>query len=351
VIRERYSRQARLEVIGEAGQERLEAARVTIVGCGATGTVLANHLVRAGVGYVRIIDRDFVEPSNLQRQLLFDEDDVTYGQTKAQAAEAHLRNANSEVGIEGIVADVNATNVEEFIADVDLALDGTDNFETRYVLNDACVKLGKPWVYTGVVSTYGMTTLIRPGVTPCLRCMFPEPPPPGSAATCDTAGVLGPAVSVVASLAATEAMKWLVGAEADLGEGLLHVDAWDLTWRQFRLERKPDCPCCVRHEFPFLEPSSESHVTVLCGRNAVQITPTRLVEIDLKARAAKLRGAGKAKASGYFLRFTPSGQTERATDDAEEELTLTLFADGRAIIQGSSDLAVARSLYARYVGA
>ena len=343
---ERYSRQARLEVIGEEGQRRLETARVTIVGCGATGTVLANHLVRAGIGYVRLIDRDFVEPSNLQRQLLFEEDDVTYGLTKAETAEARLRSANSEVGIEGIVADVNATNIEEFVGDVDLALDGTDNFETRYILNDACVKLGKPWVYTGVVSTYGMTMLIRPGVSPCLRCMFPEPPPPGSAATCDTAGVLGPAVGVVASVAATEAMKWLVGSEEDLSEGLLHVDVWDLTWRQFRLERKPDCPCCVRREFPFLEPSTESHVTLLCGRNAVQITPTRPVEVNLKARAAILKQSGKAKQSSYFVRFTPSGRGER---DAEE-LTLTLFRDGRAIIQGTQDVAVARGLYARYVG-
>lgn len=347
MIAERYSRQARLEVIGEAGQRRLEAARVTIVGCGATGTVLANHLVRAGVGYVRLIDRDFVEPSNLQRQLLFVEADVTYGLAKAEAAEARLRSANSEVGIVGIVADVNATNIEEFISDADLVLDGTDNFETRYVVNDACVKLGKPWVYTGVVSTYGMTLLIRPGVSPCLRCMFPEPPPPGSAATCDTAGVLGPAVSVVASVAASEAMKWLVGAEEEVGRELLHVDVWDLTWRQFRLDRKPDCPCCVRREFPFLEPAAESHLTLLCGRNAVQITPTRPVQIGLEARAARLKGMGLVKVSGFSLRFTPSGQGEREG----EELTLTLFRDGRAIIQGTQDLAVARSLYARYVGA
>lgn len=346
MISERYSRQARLEVIGEEGQQRLEAARVAIVGCGATGTVLANHLVRAGVGYVRLIDRDFVEPSNLQRQLLFEEDDVTHGVPKAHAAKVRLSAANSEVGIEGIVADVNASNIEEFVGDVDLALDGTDNFETRYILNDACVKLGKPWLYTGVVSTYGMTMLIRPVVSPCLRCMFPEPPPPGSAATCDTAGVLGPAVGVIASLAATEAMKWLVGAEEDLSEGLLHVDVWDLTWRQFRLERKPDCPCCVHREFPFLEPSAENHVTLLCGRNAVQITPTRAAKIDLKDRATLLKKSGTVKTSSYFLRFTPTGQGERET----LELILTLFPDGRAIIQGTQDPAVARGVYARFVG-
>jgi adenylyltransferase/sulfurtransferase len=334
----RYARQTVLPVIGEAGQERLLASRVTIIGCGATGTVIANHLARAGVGHLRIVDRDWVEWNNLQRQLLFDEADARNMVPKASAAATRLRAINSEIQIDGVVADLNAGNVEELIGDSDLVMDGTDNFETRYVVNDACVKLGKPWVYTGAVSTYGMSLLIRPGESPCLRCAFPDPPPPGSAATCDTAGVLGPAVSVVASVSTTEALKWLVGTREALSDGLLHVDLWELTWRRFKLDRKPDCPCCVQRQFPYLEVDATSHATSLCGRNAIQITVGRGARLDLQQLAARLRPVGEVVVNAFLLKLKTGDHL------------ITIFPDGRAIIQGTTDEALARSLYARYVG-
>jgi molybdopterin-synthase adenylyltransferase len=338
----RYARQTILPSIGEAGQRRLLASRVLVVGCGATGTVIANHLARAGVGTLTVADRDFVELNNLQRQLLFDEEDVREGLPKAAAAERRLRAVNSEIEVRGIVADVHAGNVEELVRDAGLVMDGTDNFETRYVLNDACVKLGKPWIYTGAVAAYGMTMRIEPGRTPCLRCVFPEPPPAGSGATCDTAGVLGPAVSVVASLAASEAVKFLVGAEEALAEGLLQTDVWDLTFRQLRLARKADCPCCALREFPFLQVAAASHAATLCGRNAVQIAPTRPGRLDLAALAERLRGVGEVSVNRFLLKL-------RLQPPAGEYL-LTVFPDARAIIQGTTDEAVARSLYSRYVG-
>lgn len=335
---DRYSRQTVLAQIGEAGQRRLLESSVVVVGCGATGTVIANHLARAGVGTLRIIDRDFVELNNLQRQLLFDENDVREGLPKAVAAERRLRAVNSEIRIEGRVADVNAGNVDELIGGADLVIDGSDNFEVRYTLNDACVRAGKPWVYCGAVGTYGMTLLIRPGETPCLRCVFPEPPPPGSAATCDTAGVLGPAVSVIASLAATEAIKWLVGDREALADALVHVDVWDLSWHRFELARKEDCPCCARREFAFLEVAATSLATSLCGRNAIQITPTRPARLDLQAMADRLRSAGEVSVNPFLLKLEVDGYL------------VTLFPDARAIIQGTTEESVARSLYARYVG-
>ena len=334
----RYARQTVLPMIGAAGQERLTSSRIAVIGCGATGTVIANHLARAGVGYLRIVDRDWVEWNNLQRQLLFDEADARDAVPKATAAVARLRAVNSEIEIEGLVSDLNAANVEELIGDCDLVMDGTDNFETRYVVNDACVKLRKPWVYTGAVSTYGMSLLIRPELTACLRCAFPDPPPPGTAATCDTAGVLGPAVSVVASISATEAVKWLVGAEDALAEGLIHVDTWELSWRIFRFTRNPNCPCCVERQFTYLETEASSHATSLCGRNAIQITVSRGARLDLQQLAERLGPVGEVTVNAFLLKLK-----------AGEHL-ITVFQDGRAIIQGTTDETVARSLYARYVG-
>jgi molybdopterin/thiamine biosynthesis adenylyltransferase len=335
---ERYARQRVLPQIGDDGQRRLLASRVAVIGCGATGTVIANHLARAGVGYLRIVDRDFVEITNLQRQLLYDESDLREGLPKAVAAERRLRAINSEITVEGVVADVHAGNIQELIRDVDLVMDGSDNFEVRYTLNDACVSAGKPWVYSGAVSTYGMTMLIRPGTTPCLRCAFPDMPEAGSSETCDTAGVLGPAVSVVASLAAVEALKWLVGAEEALVEGLVHIDPWELEWNQTAITRDEDCPCCGRREFPFLEIASGSLATSLCGRNAVQITPMRPGKLDLKALAERLRGAGEVTANPFLLKLKV------------DDYLLTIFPDARAIIQGTTDESAGRSLYARYVG-
>lgn len=334
----RYARQTILPGIGEEGQRRLLASRLAILGCGATGTVLANHLARAGVGFLRIVDRDWVEWNNLQRQLLFEEADARNATPKALAAEARLRAVNSRIQVEGRVTDVNAANVEDLVSDCHLVLDGTDNFETRYTLNDACVKLGKPWVYTGVVATHGMALLVRPGETPCLRCIFPDPPPAGTAATCDTAGVLGPAVSVIASYSATEAIKWLVGAGEALAPGLVQLDVWDLSFRVFKLQRQEDCPCCGLRQFPFLEVAASSHATSLCGRNAIQISLTRPEKLDLAALAERLRTAGEVTVNSFLLKFRTG------------EYLLTVFPDGRTIVQGTTDEAVARSLYSRYVG-
>jgi molybdopterin-synthase adenylyltransferase len=335
---DRYARQVVLPQIGEEGQRRLLASSVLVVGCGATGTVIANHLARAGVGRLRIVDRDFVELNNLQRQLLFDEADLAEGLPKAAAAERRLRAINSEIEVEGIVADVSAGNITALAEGCDLVLDGTDNFETRYLVNDACVRDGRPWVYCGAVATYGMALLIRPEETPCLRCLFPEPPPPGSSATCDTAGVLGPAVSVIASLAATEGLKWLLGAGEALSDSLIHVDAWDLTLHRFRVKRKEDCPCCVRREFPYLQASAHSHASALCGRNAIQISLTRSAKLDLRALQERLRTVGEVTANAFLLKLAVDGYL------------ITIFPDARAIVQGTTDEVTARSLYSRYVG-
>jgi adenylyltransferase/sulfurtransferase len=290
---DRYSRQRLLPFIGDPGQERLAKAKALIVGVGATGSVMADQLARAGVGKLTLVDRDVVERSNLQRQSLYDEEDAAQSTPKAFAAERRLRRINSEIKIEGIVTDFHGEEAEDLVADHDLTLDGTDNFETRYVINDAAVKHRKPWIYMGVVSTYGMTTVIIPEKTGCLRCLFPVPPGPGSAATCDTSGVLGPVVGAIASLAASEAIKALVGGvEESLAGRLAHADFADLTWRLIETRRKPECLCCVRREFPFLEEEAGSRAVTLCGRNTVQILPSGKTKLDLPALAAKLARIG-----------------------------------------------------------
>src|SRR4051812_11720310 len=243
---DRYSRQVRFPGMREEGQKRLMASRVTLCGCGALGTVLANHLVRAGVGFVRVVDRDFIETHNLQRQILFDEDDVADNLPKAEAAARKLRKINSTVTIEPVVTDIDYTNILDLVSDADLILDGTDNFETRYLINDAAVKLNKPWIFGGVIGSEGQTMTIRPGVTPCLRCLIQDNPPPGLTPTCETAGVLGPAVSVIASFEAIEAIKLLSGAIEALNTELFVVDIWDWTFRRLKVQGllgKVDCPC------------------------------------------------------------------------------------------------------------
>src|SRR5262245_59960360 len=221
---ERYSRQMRFPGIGKAGQEKLLASRVTLCGCGALGTVLANVLVRAGVGFVRIVDRDFVEPSNLQRQVLFDESDVANNLPKAEAAATKLRQINSSVAVEPVVADIDRTNIEELCRDADVILDGSDNFEVRYLINDVAVKHGKPWVYGGAVGSQGMSMTVIPGETPCLRCVFEAAPNPGDVGTCETAGVLAPTVNIVASYQATEAIKLLSGNKPAVNREPLILD-------------------------------------------------------------------------------------------------------------------------------
>src|SRR3954447_12315415 len=273
---ERYSRQVRVPGIGKAGQERIGKSRVTVCGCGALGTVLANHLVRAGVGFVRIVDRDFVEVSNLQRQVLFDESDVTNNMPKAVAAANKLRAVNSAVRIEPVVADIDRTNILDLCRDADVIVDGTDNFEVRYTINDAAVKLNKPWVFGGAVGTEGQTMTIVPGETPCLRCVFEASPGPGEVGTCETAGVLGPIVGIVASFQAAEALKLLAGKTDAINRELFVLNVWENTSRRVKVAplkgRKGQCPCCALRKFEWLDGAHGTQTTTLCGRNAVQVT-------------------------------------------------------------------------------
>jgi adenylyltransferase/sulfurtransferase len=338
---ERYSRQVRFPALGEAGQQALLRSRVTLCGCGALGTVLANHLARAGVGYLRIIDRDFIEIHNLQRQILFDEQDVRDNLPKAEAAARKLRLINSSIEIEPVVTDLDHTNALQLLGDADLILDGTDNFETRYLINDAAIKLEKPWVYGGVIGSEGQTMTIVPGKTPCLRCLIESAPPPGMAPTCETAGVLGPAVAVIASLEAIEAIKLLSGAFEAINRDLIMIDVWDWTFRQLKvagLLGKVDCPCCKHRRFEWLEGDMGSHTTTLCGRNAVQVATRRGEPLDFPEMALRLQSLGEIRHNAYMLRF------------ATEGYEFTVFPDGRAIIKGTNDIAKARTLYAQFVG-
>jgi molybdopterin/thiamine biosynthesis adenylyltransferase len=335
---ERYSRQTLFAPIGKAGQERLGQASVAIIGCGALGTGLANHLCRAGVGRLLIADRDYIELNNLQRQILFDEEDIAQHLPKAVAAVNRLRRVNSEAKLEALVEDINADGIEALVQDVDLVLDATDNFETRYVLNDACVKHQRPWIYSGVVASYGVTMNILPGETPCLRCIFPEMPAPGTSATCDTVGVLNGIVAAITGVAATEALKILLHSEK-ISREMFWMDLWENTSERIELPRQPECPTCGQHSYEFLETLSGTRSASLCGRNAVQVRGGRRGDrIDLTALAERLRPVGQVAQNEFLLRFL--------VDDYE----LTIFPDARAIIKGTDDEQVARSVYARYVG-
>lgn len=343
---ERYSRQMRYPGIGKAGQEKLLASRVTLCGCGALGTVLANVLVRAGVGFVRVIDRDFVEPSNLQRQVLFDESDVTNNLPKAEAAAVKLRQINSAVRVEPIVADINRTNIEDFCDGADLILDGSDNFEIRYLINDVAIKHGKPWVYGGAVGSQGMSMTIIPGETPCLRCVFEAAPAPGETGTCETAGVLAPAVNIVASYQATEALKLLSGNRAAVNKELLILDVWENTNRRVKVAplagRKGQCPCCAKRSFEWLDGAHGTQTTSLCGRNAVQVSQRTKGKLDFAYLAGVLKQSGEVSYNKFLLKF----QLVENGDPYE----FTVFEDGRAIIKGTDQPDKARTLYAKYVG-
>lgn len=260
----RYFKQVLLAEIGEEGQKRLSGSSAVVVGCGGLGSVIANSLVRSGVGKVTIVDRDFIELDNLPRQVLFDEDDITRGLPKAIAAAEKLRRINSEVTIEPVVADVTAENIEQIIKNTDIVLDGTDNFETRFLINDACVKLGIPWIYAGVVATYGMSFTIIPGETPCLQCFISELPAPGSTPTCDTVGVLGTAVNMVASIEVTEGLKILLGKQEDLIRKLIYIDVWYGTWKLFELKKEGKrCSVCDDRQFAYLGQTKGSRLTDL----------------------------------------------------------------------------------------
>jgi len=337
-LRKKYSRQILFAGLGEQGQERLMASSVVVVGCGAIGAAAANLLVRAGVGRIRIIDRDFVEPSNLQRQVLFDEADASEALPKAVAAERKLRSINSAVSVEGIVADVNPRNAEELLGGFDVILDGTDNFETRFLVNDFAVKFGQPWIYAAAVASYGLTMTIRPGVTPCLACLLPaERRGQGVEDTCDTVGVLGPIVNLIASLETAEAIKLLAGRESELHRRLVSCDVWTGHFQSVGVARNPECPVCVQREFTYLDGDAQPHVT-MCGRDSVQIHE-RGRALDLATLKTRLASAvDDVRQNDYLLRFRIA------------PYEMTVFTDGRAILKGTKDPAVARTLYARYIG-
>jgi molybdopterin-synthase adenylyltransferase len=336
-LHEKYSRQTLFEAIGAQGQQRLLSSSAVIVGCGAIGAATANLLARAGVGSLRIVDRDFVEASNLQRQTLFEEADARESFPKALAAQRRLQAINSDIQVEGIVADLNPKNAKELLSGFPLILDGTDNFETRYLLNDFAVKAGIPWIYAAAVSSYGVTLTIRPEVSACLACLMDSNSGTGLEETCDTIGVLGPIVNLVASLQATEAIKLLSGNESALHGRLISTDVWTGRFQSVLPKRDLNCRVCARHEFSYLQGEVQPHIT-MCGRDSVQIHE-RHRTLDLSALEKHLGATvSDVRQNGFLLRFRVS------------PYEVTVFTDGRAMIKGTTDPTVARSLYAKYIG-
>lgn len=336
---DRYSRQAAFPGVGAEGQSRMAASRVAVAGCGALGTVAAEMLVRAGVGRVRVIDRDIVEIHNLQRQSLFTEEDAAAGLPKAVAAARRLREINSSVTLEERVADLDKRTGPGLLEGCDLVLDGSDNFETRYLVNEICVRDARPWVYAACVGAYAVSAGIQPGETACLRCILEEAPPPGEAPTCETAGIIAPAVHVAASLAVATGMRMLLRGE---GAGTLtSVDLWG--GPSARVELGPpreDCPVCESGTYDYLEGRKGSREAVLCGRDAVQFRPESPMELDLEGLEERLRPLGAVERNPFLVRFRPAEGRE-----------IVCFRDGRCLITGTRDVAEARTLFARYVGA
>ncbi|CAM3917337.1 ThiF family adenylyltransferase [Mesobacillus thioparans] len=337
---ERYSRQILFQPIGSGGQKKLLNSSAVIVGMGALGTVIANHLVRSGVGYVRFIDRDLVELSNLQRQTLYDEDDARENLPKVIAAEKKLKKINSGVKVEPIIADLTLDNAEDLLAGFDVIVDGTDNFMARYLINDVAVKHSIPWVYGGAVSSRGMFAVIKPGETPCYRCLFPSVPA-GLGDTCDSIGVLSPITEIIGSFEAVEALKLLVGAESN--PNLEQMDIWYNSFLQMDVSqgRNPECPACVHQQYEFLDRSSEQQINYasLCGRNTVQINPRQKTKMDLEKLAGRLKNNGEVKGNPFLLRFMP-----------DTDITMVIFHDGRVLVHGTNDLVKAKTYYSRYMG-
>ena len=337
-MQSRYSRQVILQNIGEDGQKKLLSSSVAIVGCGALGTVAANNLARAGVGKISIIDRDFVELNNLQRQMLFDENDI--GAPKAVAAAEKIGAINSEIKVYPVIKDVNYTNVEELLSGVDLVIDGTDNIQTRMLVNDVCVKNKLPWIYTGAIGTSGMTMNILPDKA-CIRCLYPGVPKAGSLPTCDTMGVLNTATVIMGSIETTEALKILTGFYDNIestDSNLIVYDTWNHSFDSIQVKKNEKCQCCGSENFEYLESDEQEIITSLCGRSAIQITPADPKELSLKYIANKLEKLGTVKCSDFIMIFK------------NDETEISLFRDGRAIIKGTNDEMVARTFYARYIG-
>jgi adenylyltransferase/sulfurtransferase len=338
----RYSRQTRFPKIGEEGQRQLGQSTALLVGCGALGAVIASTLCRAGVGRLRIVDRDFLELCNLQRQMLFNEQDVADGLPKSIAAASRLNEINGEVTIEPLVEDVDATNIEHLVKEVDVVLDGTDNFETRFLINDAAIKFSKPWVYGGCLGADGQTMTIVPEQSACLNClMLDGPPAAGTSETCDSFGILAPIINVIASIQSMEAIKILSGNIDSVSKQLSVVGLWEPEFRQIdlsNLREKVDCPTCKQKKFNWLSGERGSQTAILCGRNSVQLSFAERQSIDLLKLSQKLESLGEVTSNPFLVRFHV------------ENYLITTFADGRAIVSGTEDVIVAKRLYAQYIG-
>jgi molybdopterin-synthase adenylyltransferase len=335
---DRYSRQTIIPEIGIEGQKRLSESCAVIIGCGALGTVIASALVRAGVGKVKIIDRDFIEYHNLQRQILFDEEDIKANLPKAVAAERHLKKVNSEIMVEGIVSDLNYTNIEDLVQGSDVILDGTDNLETRFLINDISLKLKVPWVYGGAIDSTGMTMTIIPYETPCFRCIIAGDHYAAKGLTCETAGVISPAPWIVASLQSAEAIKLLIGS-AKINRDLITLDVWTNQFKHLKFNgRRDDCPACGQNKFEFLDGKFSTRTTQLCGQNSVQVSGPAKINLSFETLAERLRSAGQVEYNEFMLRFHV---------DSQEML---IFRDGRAIVKDTNDEAYAKAFYTKYVG-
>ena len=335
----RYSRQIRFVPIGEQGQKRLASSRVLLLGLGALGTVVADQIVRAGVGFLRMVDRDFVELSNLQRQSLFDEGDIEKSLPKAIAAEAKLRRVNSSIQIDARVDDVNPANIEDYLSDVDLVLDALDNFETRFVVNDACAKHGKPWIYTAAVGSYGLVMPVIPGTTPCLRCLLGNLPAPGTSPTCETAGVIAPITHIIASIQVAEALKLLTGHLDAADVRLTAYDVWSHRFQRIDVgpESMSTCPVCSNGTFEYLNGNPLRTIT-LCGRNAVQLIPGVKGDLNFDELSKSIAAFGQVQFNDFLLKC------------CSPPYEVTLFKDGRAIVKGTEEPGLARSVYSKMVG-
>jgi adenylyltransferase/sulfurtransferase len=338
---DRYSRQVLFDPIGRRGQDRLGKSTAIIIGCGALGGIHAEILARAGLGRLKLVDRDFVEESNLQRQLMFRESDAERRMPKAVAAARRINRINSSIDVEPIVIDAGGDNIEDLIRGANVILDGTDNFEIRFLINDAAMKMGIPWTYGAAVGSYGLTMTIVPGSGPCLRCVLEEMPAPGTGPTCDTAGVIAPIIGVIGSIQSAEALKILVGDTSTLHRSLIRVDLWDFQFNRIDLSgRGPgrDCSAC-QGNYEYLRGLGRPSATTLCGRNAVQVSNPNACGIDFVELARRLEPLGEVSFNEYLLRFHIDGYD------------ITVFRDARSIIRGTGDMATARTLYARYIGA
>lgn len=337
----RYSRQILFKNIGLKGQRRLRDKYAVIAGCGALGGVIANSLARAGVGRLKIIDRDFIDESNLQRQILFNEDDIRNDLPKAIAAQKRLQKINSNIVIEAIVSDINYSNAEELIKGADIVLDGLDNFETRLLLNDLCVKDNIPWIYGACAGSAGLSMNIVPSITPCLRCIFETLPPPGIVPTCETDGIIAPIANIIASIQVTEALKILTDNINSINKKLIRIDVWDGRYDKINVEDAKDasdCPVCKSGKFEFLTGDKGSLTTSLCGRNAVQIRHNDAKGVNFRNIAQRLHHIGDVRYNDFMLKFKI------------DRYEITLFDDGRAIILGTNDAAAAKTIYTKYIG-